>query len=250
MSKPQIVLLPGAWHTPAHLVGLGKSLEEAGYTVHCNQLPSVGSDDNPPPDLTRDIAALQETVTTAIADGNDVLVVPHSWSGIIASSGLHGYGKKEREAKGEKGGVIRTAYMCAFLVPEGVSLLDALQHQIPEWWYPKGDLTYPTDPKIFYNDLPEAEQQMYFAMCKTHAYGTKKAKSTGASWKDIPSWYLITEDDLAIPAFAQDLMTGTVQQLGGDMKVERIKSGHSPWLSHPDFTVNWVRRAAGEDLEI
>lgn len=48
---------------------------------------------------------------------------------------MTGLGKKEREANGEKGGVVRTAYMCAFMAPEGVSLLDSLQGKIPDWWY-------------------------------------------------------------------------------------------------------------------
>lgn len=134
MSKPQIVLIPGAWHSPIAFESIIQKLESHGYTVHSRQLPSVGSDANPPEDLTRDIAAVRDLVTTAIGGDNDVLVVPHSWSGIVASSGLVGYGKKQREEKGEKGGITRLAFMCAFVVPEGVSLLDALQHQIPEWW--------------------------------------------------------------------------------------------------------------------
>jgi pimeloyl-ACP methyl ester carboxylesterase len=140
MSKPQIVLIPGAWHTPAAFSVLTERLESHGYTVHSTQLPSVGSDDNPPEDLSRDIAALQAIVTKAIGDGNDVMVVPHSWSGIVAGSGLVGYGKKQREEKGLKGGVVKGAYMCSFLVPEGVSLMDAIQHQIPDWWEVKVSL--------------------------------------------------------------------------------------------------------------
>jgi hypothetical protein len=82
------------------------------------------------------VAAVRELVIKAIGDGNDVIVAPHSWSGIVAGSALSGMGKKEREAKGEKGGVVRTAYMCSFMAPKGVGLIDALQGQIPEWWYP------------------------------------------------------------------------------------------------------------------
>ena len=132
-TKPQIVLTAGAWHTPASFTTLISKLEDAGYTVHTEKLPSVGNS-TPPQDLSEDIAALQGLVTKAIGDGNDVVVVPHSWSGIVASSGLVGYGKKQREEAGKKGGVVKGAYMCAFLVPEGVSLMDAIQHQIPAWW--------------------------------------------------------------------------------------------------------------------
>lgn len=248
MSKPQIVLIPGAWHTPACFGDLTKRLESHGYTVHSTQLPSVGNDDNPPEDLSRDIAAVQDVVTKAIGEGNDVLVVPHSWAGIVAGSGLVGYGKTQREEKGLKGGVVKGAYMCSFIVPEGVSLMDAIQHQIPDWWEVKGDITFAKDPNIFYNDLPAEEQQKYMSQIKSHSFATKKAKSTAASWKEIPTWYLLCEDDNAIPAFAQDLMTGGVKQMGGDIQIERIKSSHSPFLSQPEYVVNWLRRAAGEQL--
>jgi hypothetical protein len=59
---------------------------------------------------------------------------------------------------------------------------------------------------------------------------------------------LLCEDDLAIPAFAQEFMTGMVKEKGGELEVERIKSSHSPFLSQPDVVVEWVRKAAGEKL--
>jgi hypothetical protein len=86
------------------------------------------------------------------------------------------------------------------------------------------------------------------SLVKSHSFATKKAKSTAASWKEIPTWYLLCEDDNAIPAFAQELMTGGAKEMGGDIQVERIKSSHSPFLSQPDTVVNWLRRAAGETL--
>jgi len=134
MAKPQIVLIPGAWHKPECFSIIIPKLEAHGYTVHTRQMPSVTESD-PPTDLSRDVAAARDLVTKAIGGGNDVVVVPHSWAGLVAGSAFGGMGKKEREAKGEKGGIVRAAYMCAFMAPEGVSLLDAIQHQIPDWWY-------------------------------------------------------------------------------------------------------------------
>jgi pimeloyl-ACP methyl ester carboxylesterase len=150
-TKPKIVLTAGAWHTPAAFATLISKLKDAGYTVYTEKLPSVGNP-TPPEDLSEDIAALQGLVTKAIGDGNDVVVVCHSWSGIVASSGLVGYSKKQREEAGKQGGVVKGAYMCAFLVPEGVSLMDALQHQVPDWWAP--EVCSPLSPitaPYFYN---------------------------------------------------------------------------------------------------
>jgi hypothetical protein len=65
---------------------------------------------------------------------------------------------------------------------------------------------------------------------------------------EIPSSYLLCEDDLAFPAFAQEAMTDMVKQKGGEMEVDRIKSGHSPLLSRPDDVVAWIRKVAGEEV--
>lgn len=81
-TKPHIVLIPGAWHDPSGFSEITAQLESAGYTVHSRQLPSVGNP-IPPEDFSEDIAAVQDLVTKAIGDGNDVVVVPHSWSGIV-----------------------------------------------------------------------------------------------------------------------------------------------------------------------
>lgn len=132
MSKPHIVLIPGAWHSPAAFDAVSAQLQTHGYTIHARQLPAVGST-TPSPDLSDDIAVVQSLVDEAIGTGNDVIVIPHSWGGIIAGSALEGYGKKEREARGAKGGVVRVAYIAAFILDEGVCLLDAIPG-IPEWW--------------------------------------------------------------------------------------------------------------------
>lgn len=52
----------------------------------------------------------------------------------MAGSALCKYDKTEREAQGKKGGIIAVGYMTAFLLPEGVSLADAVGHEVPPWW--------------------------------------------------------------------------------------------------------------------
>ncbi|KAF2443563.1 alpha/beta-hydrolase [Karstenula rhodostoma CBS 690.94] len=249
MSKPQVVLLPGAWHLPTCFSLIIPKLKAAGYTVHTTQLPSV-TDKNPPKDLSADIAAVQTVVEKAIGSGNDVIVVPHSWAGFVAGSALVGYSKKERESKGQKGGVVRCGYMCAFMVPEGVSLSDTNQGPPPTWWTIEGDhFSRLTDSAgdILYSDLPDSQRAHWFEKAsRTHSLHAFEAKATGESWKQIPTYYLICEDDLAIPVAGQEAMTGMVKNMGGELWTERLKSSHSPFLSHVGETVAWIKRIAGE----
>lgn len=83
MSKPQLVLIPGAWHTPEAFSHIIPKLESHGYAVHTSQLPSVDPNPaDPPTDLSKDVAVVRDLVIKAIGDGKDVVVVPHSWAGM------------------------------------------------------------------------------------------------------------------------------------------------------------------------
>jgi hypothetical protein len=133
MAK-HVVVVPGAWHGPFYFDEVSKKLEAKGYTIHARELPAVGPT-KPAEDLSEDIAALQSMVDEAIgADGNDIVVICHSWGGLLSGSALTGYGKDARAKAGKKGGVVRVGYMAAFLADEGSSLMDALGGEPLEWW--------------------------------------------------------------------------------------------------------------------
>lgn len=136
VSRPHIVFLHGAWHSPIYFAKITALLQDHLYVVHAQQLPAVGVPPSwtPPTNLDLDIAAAQTLIDYAIADGNDVIVVCHSWGGTIASSALVGYSKKERAEKGLKGGVVRVGYMCAFMIDEGSSLHDEFEGEHPTWY--------------------------------------------------------------------------------------------------------------------
>lgn len=135
MSKPHIVHIPGAWHGPFYLDTVNQKLQALGYTVHARQFPAIGAT-KPPTDLSEDIACVQSLVDEAIgSEGNDVVVICHSWGGILASSALEGYGKAQREKAGKKGGVVRVGYLAAFIAEKGVSLMDSLPEGKPLPWF-------------------------------------------------------------------------------------------------------------------
>lgn len=69
---------------------------------------------------------------------------------------------------------------------------------------------------------------------------------TGEAWMEIPTSYLLCEDDQAIPLAAQEAMTRMVKEKGGEVQTERTSAGHSPFLSRPDETAQWIRMVAGE----
>ncbi|OAL01997.1 alpha/beta-hydrolase [Phaeosphaeriaceae sp. SRC1lsM3a] len=240
MTKPQLVFVSGAWHVPAHFAPLESKLSALGYTCHIKQMPSVGSS-NPPKDLSEDIAFIRSAVEKAIGpDGNDVVVLCHSWGGVVTGSALSRLSKKVREEGGQKGGVVRTGYMTAFMIPEGVSITDAIGGKKATWYDEEDPYAYAREPNVFYNDLSPTEQKHWFSLIQSHAVATFYSKTSAASWLEIPTSYLLCEDDLAIPILGQEAMTDKVKELGGDIEVTRVKSGHSPFLSKVEETAAWV----------
>jgi pimeloyl-ACP methyl ester carboxylesterase len=254
MTKPHIVLVPGAWHTPTSFTPLTTALRALGYTIHSAQLASVGAT-TPPSDLSADIAIVRSLVETAIASGqggNDVVVIAHSWGGIVAGSALVGLGKEEREGQGEgkslRGGVVRTGYIAAYILDEGICLQDAIEHHVPSWVDVQDPFVYALDAEPFYSDLQPEEREEWFKDIKSQGLASFYAKCTGASWKRIPSCYLLAEEDECVPPVVQERMVKEVKDKGAEIEVVRWKCGHSPWLSRREETVMWVRRVAGEEV--
>ncbi|KIW80029.1 hypothetical protein Z517_06644 [Fonsecaea pedrosoi CBS 271.37] len=246
-SKPVIVFVPGAWHVPEtfHLV-VGE-LEAAGYETRGVKLASVGSPE-PLKDFQPDVEAIQQVLRSVIEDeGKEVLLVVHSYGGVVGNEAVKGLDKASREKEGKKGGVSHIYFCCAFALPEGVSLMDAL-NQTPLPWFrinDSEDIVNPATPiDTFYNDVDDPEK--YVAMLKPHSYRTFFSKVTQPGWKFVPSTYLLCERDEAIPIHAQKGMVEGAQQAGAQMRVETVDASHSPFLSMPQEMARSIRRAAGE----
>lgn len=81
---------------------------------------------------------------------------------------------------------------------------------------------------------------------KLRSVASFQAKATSAAHRVNPSVYLICEDDRGIPMSMQESMIAEARKVGGIMDEERVFCGHSPFFKNPEFTANFVRRAAGE----
>lgn len=131
MVNPSIVIVPGAWHQPAHFQGLIDELAKVNYDAEGVTMPSVGS--SPPlPTWEQDAQAVRQVIMSKLDAGKDVVVLAHSFGGIAMSEAAKGLGKKDRDAQGLKGGIIKLVYMCAMALPEGQCHVGQLVPQTPE----------------------------------------------------------------------------------------------------------------------
>lgn len=133
MSKPTIAFVPGAFHSPDTYKSVIHILEAHSYECVGVHLPSVGPS-TACEDFSEDVAAIRASVEKLVEEEKEVVIVLHSYSGLPGSEALEGLGKKNRQADGKKGGVIRIVFIMAYLVPEGFQQVAKGDNtKFPEW---------------------------------------------------------------------------------------------------------------------
>ena len=258
MSKPVILLVPGAWHTPLGFSQLTNYLIQHGYTVEGISLASVGSSP-PQPNFDADVQVIASTISKHVNQGSDVIILFHSYGSMPGSSACRGLLKSDREAAGKPGGIVHLIYCCAFAVDEGVSLMDGLGGQpLPGFDITSDEKTLmPKTPvETFYNDVDDkAVLDALVSSLQPQSYGVFWSKCTYAAWLDVESTYVVTERDEALPVQVQrDMVVNvrkSIEEKGGKGRMQEVMvdSSHSPFVSRPDELGRIVRGIAGEKVE-
>jgi len=244
-EKPVIVIVPGAWHDPSSFDPVSSRLRAEGYEVAGVNLASVNSTSKPQPDFQADVDVIRAIVKAAITKGKDVVLVMHSYGGIPGAEAIKGLTKQDTGGAG----VVHLFFCCAFALPEGVSLKDALPGGKPlDWFVISNDemIVNPATPtETFYNDMDSKAVAAALKDIRPFSYQSFSSKVSYAGWKHVPSTYLFCEKDMAIPIQAQK---GMVESSGVQWKTEILNTGHSPFISMPEETAKAIRRAAGESI--
>jgi hypothetical protein len=251
MSRPNIVLIPGAWHTAKCYYLLIPILESAGYQVEALSLVSVGAEP-PVKSLDPDVQHIRSIIIPMIEQGKDVVVVMHSFGAVPGSSALKGLSKTDRAAQELSGGVVSLVYLCAWVIPEGKTVRDAGGGRGgkggPQRLKTDGEYVHFLDPiPAFYHDCPPDIQNRAVTQLKHQSLATMFAPLTYAAYQHIPSTYLFcTNDEMMTLEIQREL----VQKSGVRFQTFECTASHSPFLSQPDLTARVIRHAAGEAINV
>jgi hypothetical protein len=137
-AKPDFIIVPGAWHRPEAFKLTSVLLQQAGYTVHGVPLASFNA--SPPlQNFDPDVQIIRKIVNKVLSSGKDVVIVYHSYGSVPGSEALVDYlSDLESGKKNEGWGKIkRLVFCCAFILPEGGSLMAALQFKDLPWFVTK-----------------------------------------------------------------------------------------------------------------
>jgi pimeloyl-ACP methyl ester carboxylesterase len=130
--KPTIVFAPGAWHTADCFDAVRNALHARDWPTEAVDYPSVGAEP-PSKGVADDVAVVRATLERLAEAGKKIVLIMHSYGGLVGANAVEGLGFKQRSQQGREGGVIILVYLSAFVIPLGKSALDLLGGNYLPW---------------------------------------------------------------------------------------------------------------------
>jgi pimeloyl-ACP methyl ester carboxylesterase len=224
-DRLNVVLVHGAWADGSCWSGVVERLQTNGFQVRAPQFPLSS--------LADDVARLREVLE--FQDG-PTIAVGHSYGGQIMT------------ALGEEApNVVGLVYVAAFGLDEGESLgallsqgppSAALAHMFTDshgfGWLSEDDFV-----NHFAADVDQTWARVLYAVQQPLALSAFEDVMGVPAWKSLPSWYLVAQDDEAIPPDAERQFARRM----GATTVE-IPSSHVAMVSHPAEVADLIEKAA------
>lgn len=243
--KVTFLIVPGSFSTPPAYDDLVAQLRDRGYEAHATELLSANDGSRMPPATGDDDAEHIRNEVLSILDSDtapsNVVLAAHSYGGMPSSSALKGLSKADRSAQGKQTAVIGLVYIASFLIPLGQSnrefmsaeaeMPEAARVGVPGGYLPAID---PAFGKYIFNDMDEGAVDGLLATFTRHSSDSFDHKISYEAWKDIPSVYLIPENDLIISTKVQLTMYERAVAAGGKVTKVLVKgAGHALNVSQP-----------------
>jgi pimeloyl-ACP methyl ester carboxylesterase len=229
--RPNIVLVHGAWADGSSWNSVIERLQADGYHVTAPQFPLTS--------LADDVARLRNVL--ARLDGPTVIAG-------------HSYGGQVMTALGNDApNVVALVYVAAFGIDEGESLggllaqgppTPALAHRFVDEqgfvWLTEDDFV-----NHFAGAVDRVKAKVLYAVQQPLSASAFNDVMSVPAWKSLPSWYLVAQDDQALPADAERMFAERM----GATTIE-VPAGHLAMVSHPAEVVNLTEAAAASALPV
>ncbi|KAI0014605.1 hypothetical protein F4780DRAFT_201062 [Xylariomycetidae sp. FL0641] len=244
MTKPTILVVPGAFHPAASVDALLAALHRLGFPAEAHATPSVGRRDV---SAAADAAFLRGRLLALAAAGREVVLLTHSYSGVPGGSAIAGLA-------GAGGGVVRgIVYLAAFVAGPDEPLFALLGNAWPAW-FSEGEIdglkfSGSRQPEVFYNDCDAATADAVTATLEGHSALAFRTAAAPAGWRE-PAFdgrraFVRCLRDAALPIAAQDAM---IEKASREVPwiTKTLDASHSPFLSMPMEVARVVEELAAE----
>jgi pimeloyl-ACP methyl ester carboxylesterase len=222
-ARPNIVLVHGAWADGSSWSSVIERLQADGYHVTAPQFPLTSVAD--------DVARLRHVLAL---QGGPTVIAGHSYGGLVMSA-----------IGPDTPNVVGLVYIAAFGLDEGESLggllaqgppAPALAHQVVD---DEGLVWLTEDDFVNAGDTDPIKAKVLHAVQQPLAASAFNEVMTVPAWKFLPSWYLVAQDDQALPPDAQRMFASRM----GATTAE-VPSRHLAMVSHPTDVVKLIETAA------
>ncbi|KXT13077.1 hypothetical protein AC579_4908 [Pseudocercospora musae] len=247
MSKPSLVLVHGAWHSPKHFGPIVERLEgEYGYKCIAVSLPSTQTPDEAAATLADDSKAVRDAVTAELDAGNHVVVVAHSYGGTPTNNALRGLDAQSRRTSGAETCVQGIAFLNGIPLPAGTAFIDALGGKPHAMHDLRGDFAWvgPPGPEhYFYNEMAEEDQKHWSALLRQQSWLAILDKTEYAAYNDFPCWYLSCQKDQALEPRAQEELVAGAKAGGASIELVKLEGAdHTPFIGkHMQATIDFIQ---------
>ena len=222
-TKTNIVLVHGLWADGSSWSKVIPILQNAGHRVIAVQLAEHS--------LAEDVATVKRAIELV---GGPVTLVAHSFGGFVITNAAY-----------NNPNVTGLVYASAFAPDEGESAVNF----VPVESLPPGLLVVDSGgfaylnpemfPQAFAQDVNRTEAEILAAVQKPAHQSLFTEKSGPPAWKQLPTWFVVSENDRIIPPdaermFAQRMNATTIS----------LDSSHASPVSHPDEIAQLILDAA------
>jgi pimeloyl-ACP methyl ester carboxylesterase len=250
--KPAVIIVHGAWHSPEHYEPLRAAIQATGlfHPVVCPRLPtSVPALPMPATaDLPHDTDTIHQALRALADAGHPILVLMHSYGGVVGNNALQGLLWPQRRASGRPGGVVHLIYLAALVIPSGNPLDVFFNPQAAPWleFDEVAGLLQIQDPRTtFFNDVvDDAVAEKWLARCTL--FPTRACHDVQTSdpfefvGRGVGATYVVALKDYRL---TPEMQEGMASLLGEARKLWRCDAGHNLIITAVDEVVRVVRAA-------
>ncbi|KAF2153682.1 alpha/beta-hydrolase [Myriangium duriaei CBS 260.36] len=242
-----ILLFPGAFGSPDGFEKLLPHLN--GFETFPVSYPSSNPSEPGTASCPNDIAVVRDNVFAPLIEQQhkDVVILAHSYGGVVGGAAAKGFDKVSRQARGQSGGIVGLIYVAGNITLENESLLEAVGGTYP----PFIKLNQPSpgfaflDPamEILYNDCDPSRSDELNKYTLPHSSLAFESKPSAPAWADKGfdgrRAYIRTLDDACNPSFLQDIW---LEKSKVKWDVVDFKTGHMPFVSQPEALAEQIKK--------
>ncbi|GFF78815.1 conserved hypothetical protein [Aspergillus udagawae] len=163
----------------------------------CLNYPPI-NDGKPSATFKDDIDAAREAISSATNQGRNVVVLAHSYGGMVGNSAIKGFTRPQDATAPTTGYVIGLILIASGFTLTGLSFMDPFFSRSPPSWRVNSETGYAelvAPPReLFYHDLPAEEAEFWVSQLTPQRLKAlfEGGEHAYAGWKDVPVWYIGT----------------------------------------------------------